>query len=122
MSKDVDYEKWLEQMEYEARNPKPKNHDTHGGEYDEGTGKIRYSTREDAMKALASCRLAKRNGYGKRSEARVYFEDGYWYLTSSAFKRPNAVKMKYKYGGGHQVYIPKENRPNKSRKVRSKLV
>jgi len=119
MSKEVDYDTWLAQMEYDARNPKPKNRDMHGGEYDEGTGKIRYSTREDAMKALASCRLAKRNGYGKRSEARVYCEDGYWYLTSSTSKRQNT--MKYKYGGGHQVYRPKENRPNKSRKVRSKL-
>lgn len=107
------------ELEWRLKNPDRRRDETDiealGGTFDDGVGKIRYETREDAMRALAECKKAKCKGSGRRSEKRVYYEDGGWYLTSHAAKKRNTLK-KYKFSGQHNAYLKKET-GNKKRTI-----
>ena len=82
---------------------------------DDGYGKVRYETKEEAERALSSCRRERKHGKGKRKECAVYQDDdGGWYLTS---KRKDRKRMRTQYSNKHQFSMPAKVYGNKQRRV-----
>ena len=83
------------------------------GEVDDGTGKIKYKNKEDAEKALKSCRANKKTNK-HRKEKRIYMDDnGFWYLTSKTKDKEKSNKKRKMINTKHTYLISTDKNKKK---------